>query len=494
VSNHTLERVKQVNFLPKGIYGADRNTNDLNYKSLFTNLQFLAEYNKVFAKKHTLGVLVGVANESFTGKGNELRYKFTDPELGTPITGTIIDPVSTRGSLNNTNETSLNSAFGRVTYDFDNKYYGEFNFRVDASSKFNKQNRNAFFPSFSAGYRISQEDFMEGYSNRFGDLKIRASYGVLGNQNVNNYQYQTTYSTSTSNYYSFNNQPVSTIDFGIANPDIRWERAATFNVGVDAGFLKNALTVSLDYFNKTTRDILIAPIVPGAFGSGLPDYNVGEVNNRGWEFNANYRVTSKNFRHSIGINIGDSKNKVLKIEGDQLIRTYDEMQILLKVGLPLNSYVGYKRDGYFQNLDEVTNGPKPTGLSVVPGDIRFVDVNKDGVIDESDKFVLGNPFPRYNFGVNYNLGYKQFDLTIFMQGVGMRSMFVRGEQVEPFHFNYGQVMYQHQLDYWTPQNPDARYPRLAANGSQSNTNNFRRGSDLYLYDGSYIRLKNVQIG
>ncbi|RYY33491.1 MAG: SusC/RagA family TonB-linked outer membrane protein, partial [Sphingobacteriaceae bacterium] len=414
VSNHTLERIKRIEFLPKGVYGADRNTNDINYKSLFTNLQFLAEYNKVFAKKHTLGVLAGVANESFTGKGNEIRYKFTDPELGTPISETIIDANGSKGSLNNTNETSLNSAFGRISYDFDNKYYGEFNFRIDASSKFNKQNRNAFFPSFSAGYRISQEDFMESYRNHIGDLKVRASYGVLGNQNVGNYQFQTTYSTSITDYYSFNNTRASIIDFGFANPNIRWERAATFNVGVDASFMRSALTVSVDYFNKTTRDILIAPIVPGAFGSGLPDYNVGEVSNKGWEITANYRVNSGKFRHNIGMNIGDSKNKVLKIEGDQLLRTYDEMQVLLKVGQPLNSYVGYKRDGYFQNYDEVTNGPKPTGLSVVPGDIRYVDVNKDGVIDESDKFVLGNPFPRYTFGLNYNLGYKQFDLTIFI--------------------------------------------------------------------------------
>ncbi|RYY36653.1 MAG: SusC/RagA family TonB-linked outer membrane protein [Sphingobacteriaceae bacterium] len=493
VSNHTLERVKQVSFSPKGTYGADRNTNDINYKSLFLNTQLLAEYNKVFNKKHTLGVLAGVANESFTGEGNQIRYKFTDPELGTPTTGTIIDPNSSNGTLNNTNETSLNSAFGRVTYDFDNKYYGEFNFRLDASSKFNKQNRSAFFPSFSAGWRISQENFMESYRDRFGDVKLRGSYGVLGNQNVGNYQYLTTYQ-STTDVYGFNNEVVSLINFGIANPDIRWERAASLNLGFDASFLKNSLTLSFDYFNKTTRDILIPPIVPGTFGAGLPVYNVGEVNNRGWEVTANYRITGKNFRHSFMVNIGDSKNKVLKIEGDQQLSTYDEMQRLLKVGEPLGSYVGYKRDGYFQNLDEVNSGPKPTGLNVVPGDIRYVDVNKDGVIDESDKFVLGNPFPRYNFGFTYNLGYKQFDFSLFVQGVGQRSMFVRGELVEPFHFNYGQVMYQHQLDYWTPQNPDARYPRLAANGSQSNTNNFRRGSDLYLYNGAYMRVKNIQIG
>jgi hypothetical protein len=138
--------------------------------------------------------------------------------------------------------------------------------------------------------------------------------------------------------------------------------------------------------------------------------------------------------------------------------------------------------------------PNSRAWNVVPGDNRYVDVNGDGVIDDNDKFVLGNGFPRLTFGFTYNVTYKGFDLNVFAQGVGKRSMFVRGEQVEPFHFGYSQVIYQHQLDYWTPQNPDARFPRLAANGSQSNENNFRRGSDMYLFDGSYLRVKNVQLG
>lgn len=492
-SYHTLERVQRVNYLPKGVYGADANTNDISSKNLFLNTQLIAEYNKVFAKKHTVGILAGVANESVTNRATALRYKLTDPDLGTPIDGTIIDEANTNGTLGNTNESSLNSLFGRVSYDYDNKYYGEFNFRIDASSKFAKQNRNAFFPSISAGYRISQEDFMEDYRERFGDLKIRGSYGVLGNQSVGNYQYLTTYFNIPNNYV-FNNQATSGTGFNIANPDIRWERAASFNIGFEATLFKNALSFSADYFNKTTRDILIPPAVPGAFGSGLPSFNAGEVNNKGWEFTATYRKSTKNFKHTVSFNIADSKNKVLYFEGGQQISGYDEMQVLLKVGLPINSYVGYKRDGYFQNLDEVNSGPKPTGLSVLPGDIRYVDVNKDGIINENDLHVLGNPLPRYTFGLTYDVSYKQFDLNLFFQGVGKRSMFLRGELIEPFHFNYSQVMYQHQLDYWTPQNPNAEFPRLAANGSQSNTNNFRRGSDLYLYNAAYVRLKNVQFG
>jgi TonB-linked SusC/RagA family outer membrane protein len=492
LSNHMFGRVIQVNYLPKGTYGADRNTDDDNNKNLFINTQFLAQYTKTFAKNHNVDVLVGVANESTNNTSNFLHLKYTDPELGTPVTGTIIDPSST-GTNNNTVETSLNSLFGRAGYSFKNKYYGEVDFRLDASSKFAKQNRNAFFPSISGGYRLTEEGFMDNYRRNVGDLKLRASYGILGNQNVSDYQYQRTYGPF-QDAYGFNNSSVSGTSITFANPDIRWERAATFNVGVDATFLNNSLSLSVDYFNKITRDILLPPIVPGTFGAGLPDYNAGKVQNHGWEVNASYRLKTGSFNHSFSFNVADSKNKVLYLEGGDQLRSYDEMQIINKVGLPIGSYVGYKRDGYFQNLDDVNNGPKFSGVNVVPGDNRYVDVNGDGVIDDNDKFVLGNGFPRLTFGFTYNVTYKGFDLNVFAQGVGKRSMFVRGEQVEPFHFGYSQVIYQHQLDYWTPQNPDARFPRLAANGSQSNENNFRRGSDMYLFDGSYLRVKNVQLG
>ncbi|QHS56917.1 TonB-dependent receptor [Mucilaginibacter sp. 14171R-50] len=493
LSNHMFGRVMQVNYLPKGTYGSDRNTNDDNNKNLYINTQFLAQYTKTFAKDHNVDILLGVANESTDNQSNYLRLKYTDPELGTPITGTIIETSST-ATNNNRLETSLNSLFGRASYSFKNKYYGEFDFRIDASSKFAKQNRDAFFPSVTAGYRITEEDFMQNYRDKVGDLKLRASYGILGNQNVGIYQFLNTYGVSTGSYYAFNNLPVSTTDIKFANPDIRWERASTFNVGADATFFKNALTLSVDYFNKITRDILLPPVVPGVFGASLPDYNAGEVQNRGWEVNLNYRLKTGAFNHSFALNVGDTKNKVLKLEGGDQLKGYDEMQIINKVGLPIGSYVGLVRDGYFQNLDDINNGPKPAGLNVQPGDNRYVDVNGDGVIDENDKFVLGNGFPRLTFGFTYNMTFKGFDFNLFLQGVGKRSMFVRGEQVEPFHVNYSQVIYQHQLDYWTPQNPNARYPRLAASGSQSNENNFRRGSDMYLFDGSYLRVKNVQIG
>ena len=491
-ANHLFARTLRIDYLPQGTSGADRNTNDENTKNLFLNTQFLAEFNKTFNQKHAVSALLGISNESVNNEGNTLYRKFTDPELGTPITETVIDPNSVN-SNQRTSESSLNSLFGRAAYSFSDKYYGQVDFRVDGSSKFSKQNRWGFFPAVSGGYRLSQEDFMENYRNKIGDLKVRGSYGILGNQNVGNYQFQTTY-FSYQNAYSFNENVVSGTGFNFANPDIRWERASTFNIGIDATFFKNNLTVSFDFFDKITRDILVPPVVPGIFGTSLPDFNSARMQNRGWDASINYRIAGDQFKHQIGLNIGDSKNKILDYEGRERISSSDEMQFIIREGLPFNSYVGLKTDGYFQNIDEVNSGPKPEGISVLPGDIRYIDVNKDGVINDRDRFVLGNAFPRLTFGITYAVSFKNFDANIFIQGVGKRDAFIRGEMVEPYHFNYGQVMYQHQLDYWTPVNPNARYPRLAANGSQSNTNNYRRGSDAYIYDASYARLKNLQIG
>lgn len=491
-ANHMFARVKQVNFFPKGIYGADRNTNDRYDKNLFLNTQLLLEYMRGFGD-HSVNALIGFANESSTNQQSKIFMKNTDPDLGTPTTGTIIDPVESQNSNKGNVEGSLNSVFGRAGYSFNDKYFAEFNFRFDGSSRFRKDLRWGFFPSVAVGYRITEEAFMDGYRDRFGTLKLRASYGILGNQNVGNYQFQTTY-FNFNNAYGFNNQAVSGTGFTFANPDLKWERAATFNAGVDATFLKNKLQVSFDYFNKLTSDILIPPAVTGVYGGTVADYNAGKVRNQGWELTASYRLAGRNLVQTFGFNIADTRNEVVYFDGKERITSADEMQVILKEGLPFNSYIGLKRDGYFQNLDEILNGAVPTGLNVRPGDIRYVNRNKDGVIDDQDKFVLGNPFPRYTFGFNYTVSYKNIDLALFVQGVGKRDMFLRGELVEPFHFNYSQVMYQHQLDYWTPVNPNAKYPRLAAAGSESNTNNFRRGSDLYLFDAAYARLKNLQIG
>ncbi|WP_205334603.1 SusC/RagA family TonB-linked outer membrane protein [Flavobacterium fluviale] len=497
-SGNMYARTMQVNFLPQGIYGADRDTNEENQKSLDLNTQFMLEYAKTFGN-HNVSALVGYSNENRSERRSALYTKFNDPDLGTPTSETVIgkNSFTSNGTDPNGNpassKSSLNSLFGRAGYDYKDKYFAEFSFRYDGSSKFRDEVRWGFFPSVTVGYGLTKEDFMESYRDNVGNIKLRSSYGILGNQNVGNYQYQTTYFTF-QNAYGFNNGGVSGTGYNFANPDIQWEKAATFNVGLDADFFKGALSFSFDFFDKVTSDILVPPQVPGVYGTDLPDFNSGKVGNRGWEISATYRHKGKAVNQSLTVNFGDSKNKVLEFGGQERLTGVEELQVILREGLPFNSYVGLKRDGYFQSVEEIQGAAVPEGITVQPGDNRYVDLNKDGKIDDNDKFVFGNPFPRYTFGATYNVDYKNFDLSVFIQGVGKRTMMIRGEQVEPFHYNYGMTMYTHQLDYWSPQNPDARYPRLANNGTQSNTNNFRRGSDMYLYDGAYARLKNVQIG
>lgn len=471
-----------------------RNTEDFNEKAYLLNYQLLLDYNKSFGK-HSVNGLFGATNESSTSRRNEIRYLFTDPILGTPVTGTEISTDS-YSSPSSTTETSINSLLGRAGYSYADKYFAEFNFRYDGSSRFAKQNRWGFFPSGSLAWRMSEESFMTSWKEHLGDLKLRGSYGVLGNQDIPAYQYLTVYAPA-NNSYGFNNTSVSGAGFTYGNQDLKWETTHTLNLGVDATFLDNALTASFDYFYKRTKDILITPEIPTVFGTTLSKTNAGEMENQGWELNLNYHLTTGAFYHTFGGNVGDSRNKVTKFVGDEQISTADRMSKIIRVGLPFNAYYGYKTAGYFQSMEEIETAALPVGISATdlrPGDIRYVDRNEDGVIDSKDRFVLGNAFPRYTFGFTYELRFKGFDFSMFWQGSGKRDMLVRGELVEPFHENYSYVIYQHQLDFWTPTNTDATWPRLTAAGATSTQNNYQMGSDLFQFSGSYIRLKNIQIG
>ena len=255
--------------------------------------------------------------------------------------------------------------------------------------------------------------------------------------------------------------------------------------------------MSFDYFDKTTKDILYSRRdVQQLFGAGFPDYNVAEVKNRGWEVKATYNWRGKLISQTFSINVADNLNELVSLTSGatEQVERKEEFELVRRVGYPITVYQGYRRDGYFQTLDDISKSPRFAGSTVTAGDIKFVDKNKDGIIDDKDKFILGNPFPRYTFGFTYTASIKGFDIMLFVQGVGKRDAMLRGELIEPFHFGYGGTMYTHQTDYWTPTNPDAKYPRLAEAGSPSNTNNYRTGSDIYLFDAAYARLKNLQIG
>lgn len=472
----------------------NRLTEDYNNKRYTLSTQFLLDYEKKINEAHLLSGLLGVSNESYTFKASRIAWKFTDPDLGLPTTDDAEQDTGNKNSIDDTDQTSISSVFGRIGYNYRDKYYGDVSFRYDGSSKFAAENRWGFFPSFSGAWRISEESLMEDYRDNVGDLKLRSSYGILGNQNVANYSYQTVYQMYT-NSYVFNNLPVPGTGFTYGNPDLTWEKSGNFNIGIDAGFFHNDLYVSLDYFNKRTWDILLAPEVSTVFGSSAASENAGEMRNQGWEATVNYRLSTGAFKHNFNLNISDSKNKITDFGGKERIDQSDQMYKLIREGEALGSYFGYKTDGYFQNLDEIANSALPVGAIVQPGDVKYVDQNGDEVIDEKDRVVLGNAFPRYTFGFNYDLQYKNFDFSLLLQGVGKRDMYIRGELIEPFHSNYSYAIYQHQLDFWTPTNPDARWPRLIAPSSPSSSNNWgRAGTDIYLLDGAYLRVKNVQLG
>lgn len=472
----------------------NRLTEDYNNKRYTLSTQFLLDYEKRINEAHLLSGLLGVSNESYTFKASRIAWKFTDPDLGLPTTDDAEQDTGNKNSIDDTDQTSISSLFGRVGYNYRDKYYGDISFRYDGSSKFAAENRWGFFPSFSGAWRISEESLMEDYRDNVGDLKLRSSYGILGNQNVANYSYQTVYQMYT-NSYVFNNLPVPGTGFTYGNPDLTWEKSGNFNIGIDAGFFHNDLYVSLDYFNKRTWDILLAPEVSTVFGSSAASENAGEMRNQGWEATVNYRLSTGAFKHNFNLNISDSKNKITDFGGKERIDQSDQMYKLIREGEALGSYFGYKTDGFFQNLDEIANSALPVGAIVQPGDVKYVDQNGDEVIDEKDRVVLGNAFPRFTFGFNYDVQFKNFDFSLLLQGVGKRDMYIRGELVEPFHSNYSYAIYRHQLDFWTPTNPDARWPRLIAPSSPSSSNNWgRAGTDIYLLDGAYLRVKNVQVG
>jgi TonB-linked SusC/RagA family outer membrane protein len=464
---------------------------DYNGKITMLNTQYLLDYNSTFNENHTVTALFGFTAESFRRERNEIKRNYVDPDLyqDTDETVYVKDSYNTP---NGTAERALHSWLGRVGYSYKDKYYAEISGRYDGSSRFMKDRRWGFFPSVSAGWRVSEEGFLSFWKDRMGDLRLRGSYGVLGSQSVDDYQYLTTYTIYT-NQYGFNDSAVTGTGYTFGNDLLTWEKTVTLDIGVDASLLHDRVSVSYDFFNKHTTDILITPQTPSTLGGAVSKANIGEMRNLGWEMTINYRLNRGGFAHVFGLNIGDSFNKVVKY-GRQQIDRADEIERIIREGVPLYSYYGYKTDGLFQTTEEIKNSALPVGATVQPGDVKYVDRNTDGVINDNDRYILGNAFPRYIFGITYSVAWKGIDLNMLWQGVGKRDMALRGEMIEPFHGSYYYVMFEHQLDYWRPGNTDARYPRLVNSASPSYSNNYSHASDRNIYDAAYLRLKNIQIG
>lgn len=380
-------------------------------------------------------------------------------------------------------EWSLRSWFARVNYSYKDRYLFEANVRVDGSSRFPDRRKYGTFPSFSAGWHVLEEDFMSSAKNWLSELKVRGSWGTLGNQNIGNYPFSAVMALGSS--YAFDGVPVQGANQReMANLGISWESTETANLGLDFAVLSNRLSGSFDYYVRNTTGILLRLPVPGVIGLSEPYQNAGVVRNTGWDLNINYRGGDA-FKYSIGLNVSDVRNEVMDLRGAGPIidgfRVIDE-------GLPINTLFGYRAIGLFRDQEYVDAHPRQNFTNYGPGDIIYEDVNGDGEINTEDRTPIGNEIPRYTFGLNFNASYKGFDMSVLLQGVGERDALFTGDAIWAM-YNNGKIQQWH-LDHWTPENLDAAYPRLI---SESTHNNFMNSS-WWVYSGAYARLKNVQLG
>jgi len=446
-------------------------------------------YDKTFGK-HTVGALLGYAYEGEQVKNFSTQRLTDDSKYDIFVGGQTGDKISNDGGAS---DWSLYSGFARLTYNYDEKYLAEFNIRNDYSSYFAKGNRSGLFPSVSLGWRLSQEDWWDNIRPVIPSLKLRGSWGLVGNNRIGAYRYMQTVSVTQG--INFGDQLAPTAWFSSVDPGIKWETTRMADLGFDLGLLKNDLNVSFDVFSNRTKDILVSLPVPGMFGNGAPTSNAAVVDSYGWELAANYHFKTGAVHHNISANVSDSWNTVVDTKGETLYYGYDVVTVI-KEGYPLYSYYALRSDGLFQSDAEAAAAPHLEGVVPRAGDIKYIDKpdadgNTDGVINDDDRFVVGNDFPRYTFGFNYGLQYKGFFVSAFLQGVGMRSRWMRGEAVEAFHNNNEGPVLDFHMDRWTPVNTGASYPRLTM-GSE-NTNNATK-SDFWIQDASYLRVKNVQMG
>lgn len=452
-------------------------------KNITTNL--MATYDMSFGK-HTIGALIGYSYEGFSDKNFSTSRITEDGKYDVFVGDLSGNDVSNNGSRG---DWSIYSGFARATYNYDEKYLFEFNIRNDYSSYFAKGNRSGLFPSFSAGWRVSEEKFWDVMKDYVSSLKVRGSWGLVGNNRIGAYQYMST--VSVTNGISFGDKLASTAYFSSSNPDIKWETTRMADIGFDMGFLNDKVNVSFDVFNNLTKDILVSLPVPGLFGNGAPIQNAGKVRTTGWELAVNLHLKTGPVTHTFSGNLSDSYNKVISTRGTETIGGYD-VNTIIKEGYPLNSYYAYRWDGFFKNEEECAKGPHLEGITPKPGDIRYVDKNKDGLIKaDDDRYVVGNDFPRLTFGFTYGAEYKGFDFSMMWQGVGKRDRWMRGESVEAFHNNNEGPVLDFHIDRWTPTHTNATYPRLTM-GSESANNAAK--SNFWIFNAQYLRLKNIQLG
>ncbi|HTN38988.1 MAG TPA: TonB-dependent receptor [Arachidicoccus sp.] len=456
-----------------------------DYNNLNTHFYNTFDWDHQFGTDHNLSLMVGSSYDNFTVIDFSASMTgYLDGTLTALDAGT--ERYATSG---NSTKDVLESYFGRVSYDYQGKYLLDGTFRYDGSSRFKEGNRWGSFPAVSVGWRLDKENFFP-WKNVFNLFKLRGSIGQLGNQAVPLYSYEN--AINLGNNYSFGGALVSgAAQTAYSDPNIHWETTTTYNLGLDMDLLQNKLSVSAEIYNKKTSGILRQVNIPAQVG-GLtgPQENIGSMKNTGFELSAKYNDHIGEFNYGVYGSVSYNKNEVTDIDGQILYDFGTNLSTITKAGIPINSFYLLDAIGLFQSNEEVANSPFQSN-STKAGYIKYRDVNGDNIINADDRVIVksSSVIPSYTFGFGLNMGYKGFTLNADFQGVAGIKVYPTANLAFPFNNGAG-ATWEWTTDAWTPENKNASLPIVTTPGSQDNY----LASTFWLKDGSYVRLKNVQLG
>lgn len=468
------------------------NTARLNDNSrIYTNasVENTLNYDKKFGK-HALEALLGQGFRSGSALLRESKSEgFTTPYFPVISNGQV---TSSKGSLF---ESGLSSYFGRLNYAFDDKYLVSASLRRDGSSRFAPANKYGYFPAASVGWRVDKEGFWNLPAEIVSALKVRASYGKLGNQEIGDYLFQGTINPGV--VYTFNGvRYTGAIQTLVSSPDIRWESKAISNIGFDGTFLDGHLDFSAEYYDAKSTDILVGINIPATVGfENLdPTVNAASLRNTGFEFGATYRKTKGEFTFTASANLSTVKNKVLSLGGNNEPKYGVGARTV--VGGEVGAHYGFVYEGIFQNQAEINAHATQFGAVLAPGDVKYKDISgpqgkPDGVVNEAyDRVTLGSGIPKFNYGFNFTAGYKNFDFSVFASGSA--KFLINSRMYRDLHHTAGALNYStDMLNRWTPSNMNTDIPRL----NDDDANNFKDSNRPgWLQDGTYLRINTVSVG
>lgn len=446
---------------------------------------------------HDFSVLVGTVGEQNKGQG--ISGAITDIPVDNLEDASLgfSTPAETQTFGGYEYLNTLSSYLGRITYNYNEKYLMSATMRVDGSSRFGSNNKYGYFPAVSLGWVTSEEGFLAGNST-INFLKFRGSWGVNGSDRIGDFRFVSTVGGGRNYTFGLNDQLVNGVSpNAIANPDLRWEQTTQTNIGLDAKVFKK-VSVTFDYFKKETSDMLLGIAVPGYVGNFGPDGNIATMVNEGWELELAYGKTfNSGLEVDFSANVSYVENEVTSLGPDKEFlpgQTFSPQGLEITrttVGLPIGHLYGYQTDGIFQNAAEVEAYVNADGGLIqpeaAPGDFRFVDFNNNGEIDPDDRTIIGDPTPKWTFGTNVSLAWKGIDVMMFGQGVAGNDVFKATRRFDLQMAN----MTADALDRWTGEGTTNEYPRLVMNDPNQN---FSRSSDFYVEDGSFFRIKTLQLG